>query len=40
MVSINNIILKMDKTKQNKAGGLTILEELLHSAVSSSHFWN
>ena len=24
MVSINNIIHKMDKTKQNKAGGVTI----------------
>ena len=24
MVSINNIILNMDKTKQNKAGGVTI----------------
>ena len=24
MVSINNMIHKMDKTKQNKAGGVTI----------------
>ena len=43
MVSINNMIHKMDKTKQSRWRDhfdWTFLEEFLHSAISSSHFWN